>query len=95
MQAAPRRGWHHPDPATVLGGLGVSFPELWAAAGIGLCSVFFALGGVILPLARVPEQQGDPDGGQGHHAKCRPVQLEGEIVKRKVKTIQARGVFEQ
>lgn len=96
---APRRQHLAGDgsqPAAVLGGSGVSFPELWAAAAsIGLCSVLFALGGVILPFARIPEQQGDPNGGQGHHTKRRPVQLEGEIGKRKVTTIQVRGVLEQ
>lgn len=53
-------------------------PELRGAGGVCLCSVLFGLGGVILPLARVPQQQRDADGGQGHHAESRPVQL-GEI----------------
>lgn len=39
-------------------------------------SVLLRLWRIILPLAGVPEEQRDPDGGQSHHSEGSPVQLE-------------------
>lgn len=44
-------------------------------SGLGSPSVLLGLGSVILPLAGVPQQQGDADGGQGHDSEGCPVQL--------------------
>lgn len=38
-------------------------------------SVLLGLGSVVLPFARVPQQQGDADGRESHDSKGRPVQL--------------------
>lgn len=38
-------------------------------------SVLLGFGGVVFPLAGVPQQQGDSDGGQGHDPEGCPVQL--------------------
>ena len=35
--------------------------------------------GLVLGLARPPEEEGDPQGGQGHHSKGSPVELEGVV----------------
>lgn len=42
----------------------------------GAFSVLLCLRWVVLPLAGVPEEQRDADGGQSHHAERSPVQLE-------------------
>lgn len=39
-------------------------------------SVLLGLWRIILPLAGVPEEQWDTDGGQSHHPEGSPVQLE-------------------
>lgn len=41
----------------------------------GCSSVLLRLGGVVLPFARVPQQQGDADGWEGHDPKGSPIQL--------------------
>lgn len=38
-------------------------------------SVLLGFGSVVLPLAGIPQQQGDPDGGESHDPEGRPVQL--------------------
>lgn len=40
------------------------------------CLVLLGFWRVILPLAGVPEEQWDANGGQSHHSKCSPVKLE-------------------
>lgn len=52
------------------------------APGAHTPSVLLGLWRIILPLAGVPEEQGDTDGGQSHHPEGSPVQLEkrgGEV----------------
>ena len=36
--------------------------------------------GLVLGLARPPEEEGDPQGGQGHHSKGSPVELEEVLI---------------
>lgn len=41
-------------------------------------SVLLGLGSVVLPFARVPQQQGDADGRESHDPKGCPIQLLGK-----------------
>lgn len=57
-------------------------------------SVLLGLWWVVLPLAGVPEEQWDADGGQSHHAECSPVELENRDMGMWVRcqgTVQKRN----
>lgn len=49
--------------------------RFWGWEGCASPSVLLGLGRVVLPLAGVPQQQGDPDGGESHDPEGCPVQL--------------------
>lgn len=50
-------------------------PDFLGWAGCATPSVLLGFGSVIFSLARVPQQQGDPDGGESHDPEGCPVQL--------------------
>ena len=53
----------------------VEYPLLMAQSSLSLLEH----DGLVLGLARPPEEEGDPQGGQGHHSKGSPVELEGVV----------------